>query len=44
MGIAENNGRKIINHDFVQGQGNQPWCQRFALTTPQQALLWTPYL
>ena len=29
MGI-ESGRRKIINHDFVQGQGNPPSCQRFA--------------
>ena len=28
MGI-ESGRRKIINHDFVQGQGNPPSCQRF---------------
>ena len=30
LGI-ESGRRKIINHDFEQGQGNPPSCQRFAV-------------
>ena len=38
------NGRiKVINHNFVQGQGNPPKCQRFATSTTQ-ASLWTANL
>ena len=34
MGI-ESSWRKIINHNFVQGQRNQPSCQRFAIFDTQ---------
>ena len=34
MGI-ESGRRKTINHDFVQGQGNPPSCQRFATSRLQ---------
>ena len=38
MGI-ESGRRKIINHDFVQGQENPPSCQRFArLGKPRRGL------
>ena len=33
----ESIGRKIINHDFVQGQINPPECERFA-TSPRRGL------
>ena len=35
MGI-ESGSRKIINHDFVQGQGNPSWYHRFATSTTRQ--------
>ena len=37
----ESSRRKIINHDFVQGQGNPPSCQKFATSTTRQASSWT---
>ena len=40
----ESGRRKIINHDFVQGQGNPPSCQRFATSTTRQASSWTANL
>ena len=36
--------RKIINQDFLQGQGNPPSCQRFATSTTRQASFWTTNL
>ena len=35
---------KIINHDFVQGQGNPPLCQRYKTSMTQQASSWTENL
>ena len=45
MGI-ERCRRKIINHNFTQGQGNSPSCQRFVTSMTPQAfeLLWTANL
>ena len=40
----ESGRRKIINHDFVQGQGNPPSYQRFATSTTRQASSWTANL
>ena len=37
MGI-ERGKRKIINYDFVQGQGNPPSCQRFKVVDSYAAV------